>query len=208
MDVETWLRDLGLEQYEAAFRASEIDWAVLPELTPEDLKDIGVAAVGHRRKLLAAIAALRGDSGSRPPAAEKMVPAAERRQITVMFSDVAGSTALSTRLDPEDLRELLGAYQNCVAETIGRYDGFVARYMGDGVLAYFGYPYAHEDDAERAVRAGLAQIEAVRHLQIRERLQIRVGIGPENSTARRQPVRVPRPWRRLPEGVRRAGAFV
>ena len=140
MDVETWLRDLGLEQYEAAFRASEIDWAVLPELTPEDLKDIGVAAVGHRRKLLAAIAALRGDSGSRPPAAEKMVPAAERRQITVMFSDVAGSTALSTRLDPEDLRELLGAYQNCVAETIGRYDGFVARYMGDGVLAYFGYP--------------------------------------------------------------------
>jgi class 3 adenylate cyclase len=177
MDVETWLRDLGLEQYEAAFRASEIDWAVLPELTPEDLKDIGVAAVGHRRKLLAAIAALRGDSGSRPPAAEKMVPAAERRQITVMFSDVAGSTALSTRLDPEDLRELLGAYQNCVAETIGRYDGFVARYMGDGVLAYFGYPYAHEDDAERAVRAGLAQIEAVRHLQIRERLQIRVGIG-------------------------------
>jgi class 3 adenylate cyclase len=102
---------------------------------------------------------------------------AERRQVTVMFCDLVGSTALASRLDPEDMREVLGAFHKCVAETIGRYDGFVARYMGDGVLVYFGYPQAHEDDAERAVRAGLAQIEAVRHLKTPEPLQIRIGVG-------------------------------
>jgi class 3 adenylate cyclase len=102
---------------------------------------------------------------------------AERRQLTVMFCDLVGSTALASRLDPEDLREIIGAYHECVAETIGKYDGFVARYMGDGVLVYFGYPQAHEDDAERAVRAGLAQIEAIRHLRTAEKLQIRVGIA-------------------------------
>ena len=149
----------------------------MPDLTAEDLKDLGVNLVGHRRKLLAAIAVLRSEGAPLHPAANKVVSAAERRQITVMFCDVVNSTALSTRLDPEDLREVLGVYQQCAAETIGRYDGFVARYMGDGVLAYFGYPRAHEDDAERAVRAGLAQIEAVRHLQTRERMEIRIGIG-------------------------------
>src|ERR1700751_5660944 len=118
------------------------------------------------------MAAFRSEDSSRRPPADKGMPAAERRQITVMFCDVVDSTALSTRLDPEDLRDILSVYQKCAAETIGRYDGFVARYMGDGVLAYFGYPLAHEDDAERAVRAGLAQIEATRHLQIPERLQI------------------------------------
>src|SRR5262249_17313698 len=131
---------------------------VVPELTAEDLKDIGVSFVGHRRKLLAAIAALRREDSSQYPTTDKVLSVVERRQITVMFCDVVDSTPLSTRLDPEDLREVLGAFQNCVAETVGRYDGFVARYMGDGILAYFGYPQAHEDDAERAVRAGLAQM--------------------------------------------------
>jgi class 3 adenylate cyclase len=101
----------------------------------------------------------------------------ERRQLTVMFCDLVGSTALASRLDPEDLRELIGVYQKCVAETISRYDGFVARYLGDGVLVYFGFPRSHEDDAERAVRSGLALIKAVRELQTSERLRIRIGIG-------------------------------
>ena len=177
MDIAAWLRDLGLEQYKQAFCDNAIDAAVLPELTAEDLKDMGVSLVGHRRKLLAAIAALRPEDSSQYPTTDKVLSVVERRQITVMFCDVVDSTPLSTRLDPEDLREVLGAFQNCVAETVGRYDGFVARYMGDGILAYFGYPQAHEDDAERAVRAALAQIEAVPHLKTRERLQIRVGIA-------------------------------
>jgi len=177
VDIAVWLHALGLQQYEQAFHDNAIDAAVLPDLTAEDLKELGVNLVGHRRKLLAAIGTLRSEGAPLHPVANKVVPAAERRQITVMFCDVVDSTALSTRLDPEDLREVLGVYQQCAAETIGRYDGFVARYMGDGVLAYFGYPRAHEDDAERAVRAGLAQIEAVRHLQTRERMEIRIGIG-------------------------------
>jgi class 3 adenylate cyclase/predicted ATPase len=177
LDIAKWLNGLGLQQYEQAFRDNAIDAAILPDLTAEDLKELGVNLVGHRRKMLAAIAALRGERSPRRRAADKVAPAAERRQITVMFCDVVDSTALSSRLDPEDLHEVLGGYQECVAETIRRYDGFVARYMGDGVLAYFGYPQAHEDDAERAVRAGLAQIEAVRDLQTRERLEIRIGIG-------------------------------
>ena len=127
-----------------------------------------MTSVGHRRKLLDAIAAL----GTAVPTAvvtaaapDAPAPAdAERRQLTVMFCDLVGSTALSTRLDPEDLREVIGAYHRAVAETVGRFDGFVAKYMGDGVLVYFGYPRAHEDDAERAVRAGLAVIEAVGRL--------------------------------------------
>jgi class 3 adenylate cyclase len=161
MDVVVWLRSLGLGQYEAVFRENEIDETVLPGLTAEDLKELGVSALGHRRKLLDAIAALRADSNASPtatpgPAAADASPrdTAERRQVTVMFSDLVGSTALSGRMDPEDLREVISAYQKCVAETVQRFGGFVAKYMGDGVLIYFGYPQAHEDDAERAVRAG------------------------------------------------------
>ena len=172
MDVGGWLRSLGLEQYEAAFRENEINERVLPSLTQEDLKEIGVGPVGHRRILLEAIAALRDETGAAksPPAdvatkssAPSVPPEdrAERRQVTVMFSDLVGSTALSARMDPEDLREVISAYQKCVAETVRRFDGFVAKYMGDGVLIYFGYPQAHEDDAERAVRAGLELIAAV-----------------------------------------------
>jgi class 3 adenylate cyclase len=187
MDVLVWLRSLGLGKYEAAFRENEIDETVLPSLTEEHLKQLGVTALGHRVKLLDAIAALRGGAttsassidAAAPPAAPSAPPEdrAERRQVTVMFSDLVGSTALSARMDPEDLREVISAYQKCVAETVQRSGGFVAKYMGDGVLVYFGYPQAHEDDAERAVRAGLELIVAVGALKTHAPLQTRVGIA-------------------------------
>jgi class 3 adenylate cyclase/tetratricopeptide (TPR) repeat protein len=184
MDLGGWLRRLGLEQYEAAFRENAISEKVLPNLTAEDLKDLGVGMVGHRRMLLDAIAALRAETSAptllcdAPLAIDKAAKdTAERRQITVMFSDLVGSTALSARLDPEDLREVISAYQRCVAETVRRCGGFVAKYMGDGVLIYFGYPAAHEDDAERAVRSGLALIDAVATLPAPEPLQVRIGVA-------------------------------
>jgi class 3 adenylate cyclase/predicted ATPase len=178
MDVAEWLRGLGLEEYEPAFRANAIDARVLPSLTAEDLKDLGIGLVGHRRRLLDAIAALSTAEASPAPSRSPATAAeAERRQLTVMFCDLVGSTALSTRHDPEDLRELIGAYHRAVADTVGHFDGFVAKYMGDGVLVYFGYPQAHEDDAERAVRAGLAVIEAVGRLPAREDLRVRLGIA-------------------------------
>src|ERR1700732_2872595 len=185
MDLRGWLRSLSLERYEAAFRENEIDETVLPSLTAEDLKDLGVGIVGHRRKLLDAITALRTDATAKDPSRDAVSSPpsatpedrAERRQVTVMFSDLVGSTALSARMDPEDLREVISAYQKCVAETVHRFDGFVAKYMGDGVLVYFGYPKAHEDDAERAVRAGLELIAAVAGLKTCASLQTRVGIA-------------------------------
>src|SRR5262245_31108844 len=148
MDIVVWLRSLGLGKYEAAFRENEIDETVLPSLTHETLKELGVTAVGHRLKLLDAIAALRGDtSGTAPSTVATATPAApsashedrdERRQVPVMFSDLVGSTALSARMDPEDLREVISAYQKCVTASVQRFGGFVAKYMGDGVLIYFG----------------------------------------------------------------------
>jgi class 3 adenylate cyclase/predicted ATPase len=180
MDLGEWLRRLGLEQYEAAFRDNEIDDRVLPSLTAEDLKELGVGFVGHRRKLLDAIAALRAEASAPAPLSDAPLAtdkAAERRQVTVMFSDLVGSTALSARMDPEDLREIISGYQRCVADIIRRFGGFVAKYMGDGVLAYFGYPQAHEDDAERAVRAALEAIAAVGALKLSVTLQTRVGIA-------------------------------
>ena len=160
MDVGGWLRSLGLGQYEAAFRENEIDDEVLPNLTAEDLRELGVAILGHRRKMLAAIAELSRSSApaalaSTPPPVVSGEKTAERRQLTVMFCDLVGSTALSARLDPEDMREIIGAYHRCCTEQFAMAGGFVAKYMGDGVLAYFGYPQAHEHDAERGVRAGL-----------------------------------------------------
>jgi class 3 adenylate cyclase/tetratricopeptide (TPR) repeat protein len=179
IDVGAWLRDLGLEQYEAIFRANAIEGDVLRELTDQDFEKLGVL-LGHRRRLLRAIAELDG-IGKAPPrstaATALAQETAERRQVTVMFSDLVGSTALSARMDPEDLREVISAYQRCVAETVQRFGGFVAKYMGDGVLIYFGYPQAHEDDAERAVRAGLELIAAVNALKAASPLQTRIGIA-------------------------------
>ena len=187
MDLGGWLRSLGLERYEGAFRENEIDETVLPSLTEEHLKQLGVTALGHRLKLLDAIAAMRTDAAVRAPSAPagatSTAPSisaedrAERRQVTVMFSDLVGSTALSARMDPEDLREVISAYQKCVAETVQSFGGFVAKYMGDGVLIYFGYPQAHEDDAERAVRAGLELITAVGALKTHAPVQTRIGIA-------------------------------
>ena len=182
MDVAAWLRGLGLEQYVPAFRANDVDGEVLPELTADDLIGLGVTSIGHRRKLLAAIASLDAVLlGATVVAAPRdaATPAdAERRQLTVMFCDLVGSTELSSRLDPEDLREVIAAYHRAVAETVARFDGFVAKYMGDGVLVYFGYPQAHEDDAERAVRAGLGVIDGVGRLDVKSvELQARVGIA-------------------------------
>src|SRR5215813_9150731 len=180
MDIVVWLRSLGLGKYEAVFRENEITEKVLPNLTAEDLKELGVAALGHRRTLLDAIAALRGATGNAPSADTATASStsgphsedrAERRQVTVMFSDLVGSTALSASMDPEDLREVITAYQKCVAEIVQRFGGFVAKYMGDGVLVYFGYPQAHEDDAERAVRAALELIVGVAALTTRAPLQ-------------------------------------
>ena len=161
--VADWLEKLGLGQYPQRFAENDIDFSVLPHLTDADLEKIGVS-LGHRRKILAAIAELAGSVQSPPHPVKsepKLQETAERRQVTVMFSDLVGSTVLSARMDPEDLREVISAYQKCVAETVQRFGGFVAKYLGDGVLVYFGYPQAHEDDAERAVRAGLELIQAV-----------------------------------------------
>ena len=163
-----WLEKLGMPEYAQRFAENGIDVSVLRYLTDQDLEKIGVL-LGHRRKMLAAIAELVGAVQAPPqPALTEPKPkdTAERRQVTVMFSDLVGSTALSARMDPEDLREVISAYQKCVAETVQRFGGFVAKYMGDGVLVYFGYPQAHEDDAERAVRAGLELVPAVGGLEI------------------------------------------
>ncbi|MFQ5946574.1 MAG: AAA family ATPase, partial [Anaerolineae bacterium] len=183
MDVEAWLRGLGLEQYAEAFSENHIDAETLGKLTEEDLRDIGVTSVGHRRKLLDAIAHLGADSGAAVVGSEDAEsaaePKAERRQLTVMFCDLVGSTPLAERLDPEEIRGIIRAYQNSVAGEIARYDGHVAQFMGDGVLAYFGWPTAHEDDAERAVRSGLSVIDAVARLVTPsdEALQVRLGIA-------------------------------
>jgi class 3 adenylate cyclase/predicted ATPase len=179
MDVGAWLRSLGLGQYEVLFRASEIDADILPELSEVDLEKLGVP-LGHRKRLLRAIAGLTAaDTSAAPSASTSLKPrdAAERRQLTVMFCDLVGSTPLSARLDPEDLRGIIGAYHRCVIEIVEGFGGFVARYMGDGVLVYFGYPQAHEDDAERATRCGLALIDRVPRLNQAERLHARIGIA-------------------------------
>jgi class 3 adenylate cyclase/tetratricopeptide (TPR) repeat protein len=176
VDVAQWLRSLGLEQYEKAFRDNAVDAETLPRLTSDDLKELGVHAVGHRRNLLDAIAQLE-----RSPAHPANVGAeAERRQLTVMFCDLVGSTALASALDPEEYRAILNAYHGACARTVAAFGGFVAKYMGDGVLAYFGYPQAHEDDTVRAVRAGLTLTEEVAHVPVPsglDPLRARVGIA-------------------------------
>jgi class 3 adenylate cyclase/tetratricopeptide (TPR) repeat protein len=186
VDIDGWLRSIGLAQYAQTFHDNAIDVSVLPDLTDQDLEELGVL-LGHRRKLLRAIAGFETIEKSAPPVAVAAAPAAtpyppetaRRRQLTIMFCDLVGSTALSTRLDPEDMHEIVGAYQRCCADLIAGASGFIAKYMGDGILAYFGYPQAHEYDAERAVRAGLALVEAVPKLKTAAGvpMQVRVGIA-------------------------------
>jgi class 3 adenylate cyclase/predicted ATPase len=181
MDVAAWLQGLGLERYAPTFREQEIDWDALPKVTAEDLKDLGVVLAGHRRKLLDAITALGGEASADGTVVFRTEQAAtdgERRQLTIIFCDLVDSTPLSARLDPEDLREVIAAYHRIVADVVGEFDGFVSQYAGDGVLAYFGYPQAHEDDAERAVWAGLRIVEAVGRLEVKGvEPQVRVGIA-------------------------------
>jgi hypothetical protein len=178
--IGDWLEKLGMSEYAERFAENRIDFSVLPDLTDQDLEKLGVI-LGDRRKMLRAIANFEAwrDAPASTVAAARPSPlaAAERRRVTVMFSDLVGSTALSARMDPEDLRDVISAYQKRVAETVQRFGGFVAKYMGDGVLVYFGYPQAHEDDAERAVRAGLDLVTAVSGLKAHAALQTRVGIA-------------------------------
>jgi predicted ATPase/class 3 adenylate cyclase len=180
MDIGAWLRNLGLGKYEPAFIENAIDTDVLPELTEGDLEKLGIP-LGHRRKMLRAIAEL--DRATLAPAETATEPVrpeeAERRHLTVLFCDLVGSTALSARLDPEDMRTLIGAYHSRITEVISPYQGIIARYMGDVVLVYFGYPQAHEDDAEQAVRAGLALVDAVAKLSTDTdaALSARIGIA-------------------------------
>jgi class 3 adenylate cyclase/predicted ATPase len=185
VEIAVWLRNLGLERYEPVFRDNAIDADVLPELTDEHLKELGLP-LGHRLKLLKAVAVLRQGPAlpaavvpsAEPPGARNTAQA-ERRQLTVMFADLVGSTALSAALDPEEMRDVIRAYQNTVAGEITRFEGHVAKYLGDGVLAYFGWPQAHEDDSERAVQAGLTVVEAVGRLSppTGDALAARVGIA-------------------------------
>jgi class 3 adenylate cyclase/pimeloyl-ACP methyl ester carboxylesterase len=188
VDVGTWLRGLGLSQYEQAFRDNNIDAGLLPTLTADELRELGVASLGHRKRLLAAIATLAGPADPQPSPAPPLVPTpppastvpqAERRQLTVMFVDLVGSTALSARLDPEELRAVMRSYQDACAAAIARFEGHVAKFLGDGILAYFGWPVAHEDAAERAVHAGLEIVDAVPSLATSagEPLGARVGIA-------------------------------
>jgi class 3 adenylate cyclase len=179
-EIADWLDGLGMSEYAERFAENRIDFSVLPDLTDQDLEKLGVV-LGDRRKMMRAIANLEAlkTAPIAPVASARPLPldTAERRQVTVMFSDLVGSTALSARMDPEDLREVISAYQKCVAETVGRLGGFIAKFMGDGVLVYFGYPQAHEDDSERAVRAGLELVTAVGDLKTHAALQTRVGIA-------------------------------
>ena len=198
IDVASWLKQLGLEQYEPAFRDNDVDGELLPDLTAEDLIGLGVTLIGNRRKLLSAIAALSVEAPAAlplaaeaptppalvpPPAPASSQDEAERRQLTVMFCDLVGSTALSTAMDPEDLRDVIASYQNRCTAAIRRYDGFVAKYMGDGILVYFGYPRAHEDEAERSARAALDIVDAMAELNAAVprpsgvELTVRIGIA-------------------------------
>jgi class 3 adenylate cyclase len=179
-EVRKWLETVGLAQYADAFEANDIDIDLLAQVDDQLLKDIGVSSAGHRLRIRNAITKLgvhvQGETAD-GALMSAGVASAERRQVTVMFADLVGSTALSARMDPEDLREVISAYQKSAAETVRRFGGFIAKYMGDGVLIYFGYPQAHEDDAERAVRAGLELVAAVGLLKTHAPLQTRVGIA-------------------------------
>src|ERR1700756_179675 len=166
-DIANWLKAVGLGEYAQRFADNAIDLSVIRDLTEQDLKDLGVL-LGHRRKILRAIAELPAAPAPTETATEPVArDQAERRHLTVMICDLVGSTALSARLDPEDMRAVIDAYHAACARITRTYDGFLAEFRGDGILAYFGYPAAHEDDAERTVRAALDIIAAVAQLETR-----------------------------------------
>jgi hypothetical protein len=195
MDVAGWLRGLGLEQYEANFRDNKVDAAILPQLTADDLKDIGVVAVGDRRKLLAAIAAWAGaipaeGAAPTPSSSRGGQVSAERRPITVMFCDLVGSTTIAAKLDAEDWRDLVNAYLDEASSSVTGFGGYVLKRLGDGLMALFGYPQAQENDAERAVRAALAIPHGARY-------QVMSGSPAERAEARNAHVKR---LRRLLEG--------
>ena len=197
-DLRLWLRRIGLEQLADTFAANDIDLEILPDLSDEDLKELGLS-LGHRRRLLRAIAELSSER-SRPiiepsepsgaaAAGGDPVREAERRQLTVLFCDLVGSTALSGRHDPEDLRELLSRYHDAMTAVVERYGGYVANYLGDGILAYFGWPRAEEDEAAQAVRAGLAAVAAAKDLSLHVHVGIASGtvvVGDIEGAGRRQ----------------------
>ena len=180
MDVSRWLQEIDLSQYADLFRANDIDAEVLRGMTVEDLKELGVSSFGHRKKLISAIAALKAGEAESPlqePSPREAAVEGERRHLTVLFCDLVGSTALSAALDPEDMREIIAIYQDAVTKIVDRYDGYVAKFLGDGVLVYFGYPQAHEDDAERAVRAALGLAAVVPALRLPDDRVIACRIG-------------------------------
>src|SRR5690349_972384 len=161
--VTEWLKSIGLSEYAQRFGENGVDFSVLHDLTEQDLKELGVL-LGHRRKLLRAIAEIENAAGPKPaktPNGSLPAREAERRHLTVMFCELVRSATTAARLDPEDLRDLIGAYHGRITEVTGRYNGKVARYTSDGALVYFGFPRAHEDDAELAVRAALALIDDI-----------------------------------------------
>ena len=183
--ISAWLNGLGPGQYAHEFGVNAVDWEVLPELTDGDIRELGVSALGHRKKLLKAIRAAFNQSS--PPSASPVAETesdteAQRRQLTVMFCDLADSTELSARVDPEDFADIVRNYQAAATQVIEKYRGYVARFMGDGILVYFGYPRAHENDAERALRAGLGIIEDVANLHFSPSLAMQVRIGVATSS--------------------------
>ena len=174
--IREWLNSHGLSEYAERFAENRIDLSILPDLTDDDLKELGVL-LGDRRRILRLIAELGAKPQASAVSGSRPLEGAERRQVTVMFADLVGSTALATGMDPEDLRDVFAAYSGCAEETVSKFGGNVAQYMGDGILVYFGYPHAHEDDAAQAVRAGLELIAAVAGLKTRVPQQLRVGIA-------------------------------
>ncbi len=183
-DLGQWLELHGLGKYTEVFVENDVGFDVLPQLTEEHLKDLGIS-LGDRLRLLKALDAFGATdaTAAQAPAPPEQTAGsavstgeAERRQLTVMFCDLVGSTALSSKLDPEDMREIISSFQNACRNAIQHYEGFIARYMGDGILIYFGYPQAHEDDAERAVRASLAIVDAMTDLN--------AGIGKRHTSRR------------------------
>jgi class 3 adenylate cyclase len=182
-DVRTWLAEIGLGQYADAFEANDVEMDLLNGVDEQMLKDIGVTSAGLWLRIRNAIAKLarasdiQANSNSAVATPDVAAASGERRQLTVMFCDLVGSTALSEKLDPEELRGLLHAYRTLCGDVIVRYDGFVARYVGDEILTYFGWPNAHEEDAERAMRAALEIVHTVRRASSTEALSVRIGIA-------------------------------